>query len=195
MTRFLLILAFVLFVTAPARADMGPFLPATKYAGSTTTRIEVADPLPDHVGVFVKSYGPPKFTEETGFVPLAPGTVLEFTGRYHDRAELLLVPRADAGPYPNAKALADAVVAGKVPAVRRAFYSRETLPAWGPGDITLDYRVRAGAGAPEIGRTSRDPLWQWYTAAFALTVAVLLGGSWLVRRAFRRPPPATTASA
>lgn len=192
MTRSLLTLAVGLLAAAPARADMGPFLPATKFAGSTTTRVEVADPLPEHVGVFVKSYGPPKFTEETEFVPLVPGTVLEFTGRYHDRAELLLVPRADAAPYPNAKALADAVVAGKVPAVRRSFYSRETLPSWGPGDVTLDYRVRAGAGAPEIARTSRDPLWQWYTAAFALTVAVLLGGSWLARRLFRRPEPPGT---
>lgn len=194
MTRFLLILAFVLFVTAPVRADMGPFIPAAKYAGTTTSRIEIADPLPGHVGVFVRSYGPPKVSSESEFVPLTPGAVLEFAGRYHDRAELLIVPRAATGPYPTAKALAEAVSAGQVPAVSRTFWSREALPAWGPSDIALDYRVRANAGAPEIVRTSWSPLWQWYVAALACASGVLFGGAWLTRRIFRsfRAPHAPT---
>lgn len=177
----------VVLLTAPAaRADMGPYLPATKYAGTTTSRIEVTDALPDHVGVFVKSYGPPKFTDESEFVSLAPGAVLEFAGRYHDRAELLIIPRADAAPYPNPKALADAVAMGKVRAVSHIFRSRETLPSWGPSDVTLEYRVRVRAGAPEVVRTSRDPLWQWYAAALSFALAVVLGGLWLVRLLFRR---------
>ncbi|MDY3562583.1 hypothetical protein R5W23_004049 [Gemmata sp. JC673] len=183
-----LALAAALLTAPPARADMGPLLPATKHANVTTTRIEVADALPDHIGVFVRSYGLPKFADEYEFVPLAPGTTLEFAGRYHDRAELLIVPKADAGAYPNAKALADAVVVGKVRAVGRTFYSRETLPSWGPGDVTLSYSVRAGAGTPEIVRTSRSPLWQWYVAASAFALAMVLGGLWCVRFLFRLRP-------
>lgn len=167
-------------------SNMGPFIPVAKHAQTTVSRIEVADALPEHVGVFVKSFGPPKFSTESEFVSLVPGAAIEFAGVYHDRAELLIVSRTNAAPYPTAAALVEAVSAGKVPAVRRDFYSRETLPAWGPRDITLNYRVQAKASGPEIVRTSWDPLWQWYVAALLLCAAILGGGLWFVRRVFRR---------
>jgi hypothetical protein len=182
--------AALLLVAPPARADVGPFIPATKFAGTTVSRIEVADDLPDHVGVFVRSYGPPKFDTEYAFVPLTRGTAVEFAGRYHDRAELLVVPRSAAGAYPNAQALSEAVRAGRVAAAAsRTFRSRETVPAWGPADVTLSYEVRAGAGGPEVARTSRNPLWQWYAAALALAAGIAAGGLWLARRLFRRAAP------
>ena len=186
MKRLLLTLAAAGLLAPPARADVGPFIPGAAFAEATVSRIEIAEDLPEHVGVWYTSFGPPRFAEGAEYVHLSRGSVLEFTGRYRDWAELILVRRSAASGYQNAAELAKAARDGRVEAVSRRFHARETVPAWAPQTVTLSYRVRTAGEGPEIVRTSWDPLWQWYVVALLAGVSVLLGGLRLVRRGYRR---------
>jgi hypothetical protein len=183
-------LAMIVLATAAgsARADVGPVTPATQYV-NPVHRIETTDAHPNHVFVVVRqSFQHPEMTAE--FVELAPGRPISLPTGYYDEPELLIVPRLLAEPFPSAAELARAARGGQLPkVVRRKFHFRETVPSWTSRSVTITYRLdRTGSGDGwELVRTSWSPMWQWYVAAGFVTVAVVAGGFWLVRRMVRRP--------
>jgi hypothetical protein len=178
----LALLVFI-FATSSARADIGPFLPATHYA-QPRHLIETNESHPDYVFVLTQL----KFEmqrEVVEYVDLAPGKSVTLTPGYREDAILWIVPKAATAAYATAQQLTEAARTGAIPGVvKREFAFRETVPLWTAREITLTYwvqRNQVGTGL-EIVQTSRDPMLSWYVAAICVSVALVLGGCWLIRR-------------
>jgi hypothetical protein len=182
----------VLALTAgAARADIGPIVPATKFA-RPVYRIETAGPVTEHV-FLIKRYSFNALTE-VDFVPLATDNRLIIPSDFHGTATLLIVPRTAATAYQSAREVAGAVDAGEIRgSLSLECESREIVPSWVGDEITITYRLqKSGSGEWQLVRTSRSPMWQWYVAAGFVTLGVIVGG-WRVVRWLRRPRPLTTA--
>jgi hypothetical protein len=178
-----------LFAATSARADIGPFLPATKNV-SAIHRIETDVSFPDHVLLITRWRF--DYTREAVYTSLAPGQPITLSPGYHEDPELLIVPKAAAEPFKTANELSVAIREGRVPGVvQRRFDFRETVPSWADSEITVTYRVqRNGAGEIEIVRLTGNPLLWWYAAMAFITLAIAFGGWRLVRRMRRSPPAA-----
>lgn len=170
-----------------ARADIAPAIPGVGWA-YPTYRIETREPHPDYL--FVLWYD--EFAsgrDRAEYVELAPQRPVTFKTGYHSTCGLIIIARSTAAAYSTPTELAQAVGRGEVAGVREhQFPFRVEVPSWTRTPVTLTYRVepsRSGAGL-EIVQTSWDPLWQWYVAAVGLTVAMVLGGCWLLRRKRRK---------
>ncbi len=186
MNRFVTIVALALFSAPVVRADMGPFLPGTRYA-TATYELSTREYLRDYIVVVVRDDWR-RGRDEAEFLALVVGSPVSLTTAYRDEPELLIVSKQHGERYATAGELAAAVKAGRIPAVRQRFASRETVPSWSGSQVTIRYEVRrdkAGDGL-EVVRTSRGPLWQWNVAALLFCGATVLGGFWFVRRVFRR---------
>lgn len=188
MNRMWLALTVVLLAASSSRADMGPFLPSTKFA-KVINRVEIAEEQPDYVFVLYKDLvlynGPTRHKQESIFVELKPGQPLEITGERRDTLELLIIPRAAAEKYSSAEGLSNAIRTEEFATWRHRFSTIATVPEWQKSEIVINYRVQPTSGGLEVVRTSWDPLWQWRTVVILLSLAVLLGGIWFVRRVWR----------
>ena len=110
--------------------------------------------------------------------------------RARETADVFLVPRAFAESHKTANEVRQAIRLGQTPGVVQQWFDwRETVPSWTGDKTTITYRVqrtKSGDGV-ELVRTSWNPLWQWYTAVGFVTVAVVIGGFWMIRRMRSRP--------
>jgi hypothetical protein len=182
-------------VAGSARADVGPLLPFAKNA-SATHQIEVAEEFAEYVCV-VHRYGWADGARaeynEASYEKLAPGRPLVLRLTRTEIFSVMLVPRSVAAAYPTARELAGAVSGDRLAGVEEyRFDSRETVPSWAGDEITITYRVqrKSSGDGLELVRTSRNPLWQWYAVAGLVTVAIVTGGLWLIRRLQPRPTAA-----
>ncbi len=197
MTRFLGALAFALFPTSLVRADVGPPLPFTKYIPGIHV-IEGASEFPDHVFLIYR-HGSKPGAGRPGDNDVAgvhgrnsnPGHPILLQPERYEEVVFVIVPEAAFAAHPDLKTLVSAVSENKIPgATLHRFRDRELLPSWSDND-TIWYRLQRSPSGDqvELVRASWNPMWQWYAAALFATVAVVLGGCWLIHR-MRRTAPA-----
>lgn len=211
--RHVLAVIVALVAAAPAQADGAPGIPFSKSVHAIH-RIETQEQHPNYVFVLYREglqydavkkefewYHEADFIDLTRDLPLVLDLVwtpIEQPAdkqRTRESAELMIVPRNIATSYQTAMDLYRAPQA-QIPdgAVRRQrFDARVLVPSWVGDEITITHRVqRATSGdGLELVRTSGNPLRQWYAAAGFVTVAVVIGGVWIIRR-LRSPRLATT---
>lgn len=187
MIRLPLVVAAGLLTADLARADLPPPLPFTMYS-TPTHRIETREDVRDYVflvarrGLLEPSAQPFEFVIPEGRGP----TTLTIRGEYREQAELSVVPKSVAERYTTAQELAAAIESGRVLRVtRHVFVFREMAPSWSPAPVVTYELRRSGPDGLVIVRTTRDPLWQWYSVAIPFTLAILFSGFWLVRRFVR----------
>jgi hypothetical protein len=161
--------------TSPSRADM-PGVPGTSRTYDVIHQITADEPFRDYVFVLDKH-------KTTEFVEMTPDAPLVVDGGVHS-ATLFAVPRSAVKPNETPKQIAeDHAIPGKL-AFTLSF--REEIPVWHSKRLVITHRIRrSSSGAPELVKTSFNPMIQCCVAGVLVPVAIMLGGVWLIRRSQR----------
>lgn len=184
MFRYLAASGVLLALAGSAGADVGT--PGMKRP-KITNRIATAEPLPDMIFIVVRHrpyFAEPSEPEKAAeFVPLDPDHPVELTGHRRQYVDFVIVPRKIAAGFGSPLEAAEA--APRFPDASTTPLSfDESVPEWYSDEFTINYRVqpRATGNGYELVRVSWRPYKQCGVACVAMPV---VGGLWLIRRAFR----------
>jgi hypothetical protein len=179
------IIGLFIIALAPCRADV---VPHGQKVPTITHRITLARPCPEFVFVvvrhrlhFANKDEPEKVAE---YAKLEPGQPLEITGRHRrESVDLLVVSRETAAKYPSAQELIQA----DPPVVAEFnFGFFEFVPESHSDKLTINYRLVRTDDRFELERISWRSEKPYWLVAILLSIGVILGGLWLVRRLWRK---------